>query len=265
MSTPESDSAVASEIERLRAERDALQAQLDTMQRRRRWRHPARRATAVVLVVLTCVSLTAASVAVWANRTLLTTDGWVETIGPLGSDPAVTTALQPRITEAVFTAVPAEDLIADTLPEERAFLAAPLSSAIEGFVDDQVGAFLASNAFAELWVNTNAVAHERVLTVLRGDSEAVQIEGDTVTLNLLPMINRVLMQLEGVASGLIGQDVDLPEITSERYPSRLASASTPPWASSCPPTSARSPSTMPTSSSSRSRRSSCSTRPWCCS
>ncbi|HSJ43154.1 MAG TPA: hypothetical protein VK923_00540 [Euzebyales bacterium] len=216
--TPEQDRAVSAELERLRAERDALQTQVDALGRRRRRTGALRRAAVIVLVVLACLSLTAATVAVWANRTLLTTDGWVETVGPLGADPTVTAALQPRITEAVFTAIPAQDLIADTLPEDRAFLAAPLSSAVESFVDDQVGAFLASDTFAQLWIDANAVAHERALAVLRGDSDVVQVEGETVTLNLLPMVNRVLGQLSSAASGLVGQDVNLPTITSGELP-----------------------------------------------
>jgi hypothetical protein len=215
-----SDRAVSSgsEIERLRAERDALQAQLHAVERRRRGGRVLRRVTAVVLVVLACLSFTAATIAVWANRTLLTSDGWVEMVGPLGSDPAVTSALQPKITDAVFTLIPAQDLIADALPDDRAFLAAPLSSAIESFVDDEVGAFLASDDFSTLWVDANRVAHERVLAVLRGDSDIVQVEGDTVTLNLLPVVNGVLGQLEDVASQLIGQDVDLPQMSGGELP-----------------------------------------------
>lgn len=218
MSTTESNRTPTNDVEQLRAERDALQAQLDAVHRRGRLGGALRRAATIALVVLGCLSLTAATIAVWANRTLLETDGWVETVGPLGSAPAVTTALQPRITEAVFSAVPAQQLITEALPEDRAFLAVPLSAAIERFVDDEVGAFLASDAWSQLWVEANTVAHDRALAVLRGDSEAVQIEGDAVTLNLLPVINRVLGQLENVASGVLGQDVDLPTITSGDVP-----------------------------------------------
>jgi hypothetical protein len=215
---PEQGKTTSEELERLRAERDALQTQLDTLGQRRRRTGALRRAAVIVLVVLACLSLTAATVAVWADRTLLNTDGWVETVGPLGADPTVTAALQPRITEAVFTAIPAQELIADALPEDRAFLAAPLSSAVESFVDDQVGAFLASDTFAQLWIDANEVAHERALAVLRGDSDVVQVEGDTVTLNLLPVVNRVLGQLSDAASGLVGQDVTLPTISSGELP-----------------------------------------------
>ena len=209
---------VDDDVERLRAERDALQAQLSTLHERRRRGGVLRRATVLLLVVLACLSLTATSVAVWANRTLLTTDGWVETIGPLGGDPAVTAALRPRITEAVFAAIPAEELIADALPEDRAFLAAPLSSAVQSFVDDQVGAFLDSSAFETLWTDANRIAHEQVLALLRGQDTDVVVEGDTVTLNLLPTINAVLGEISSAASGLLGRDVTLPQLSSGEVP-----------------------------------------------
>jgi hypothetical protein len=218
MSTSGSDDAAMSEVERLRAERDELQTLVGTLQRRRRWGAVVRRVAVIVLVVLACVSLTGATVALWANRTLLTSDGWVKTVGPLGSDPAVTAALEPRITEAVFTVIPAQQLIADALPQDRAFLAVPLSSAIQSFVNDQVGALLATDEFANLWTDVNRAAHDRALAVLRGDSDVVQVQGDTVTLNLLPVVNQVLSQLSNSASGLLGTNVTLPTITSGEVP-----------------------------------------------
>lgn len=224
--TPPDD--LAAEVARLRAERDALLAQVEGLQRRRRRGGVLRRVAVVVLVVLSCLSLTSATVGVWADRTLLDTDGWIETVGPLGADPAVTAALQARISDGVVEILPAEEIIAEALPDNAAFLAAPLSTAVFDFVDEQVAAFLASEEFQTLWVEVNASTHARVLAVLRGEGEIAQIEGDTVVLDLLPIINRALVRLEGVASQLVGSDVDLPEITSgevpERARARLSSA-----------------------------------------
>ncbi len=218
MSAENRDNVDDGDVERLRAERDALEAQVATLRQRKRRTGVLRRVAVVVLVVLACVSVTATTVAVWANRTVLTTDGWVETVGPLGADPAVTAALRPRVTEAVFSAVPAEQLIADALPQDVAFLAVPLSTAVRDFVDEQVGAFLASDAFADLWVESNRVAHEQALGVLRGESDVVRAEGETVTLNLLPVVNAVLAQVANVASGLLGENVTLPTVTSGELP-----------------------------------------------
>ncbi len=206
------------EVEQLRAERDALRAEVATLRERRVRTGVLRRVAVVVLVVLACVSLTAAAVAVWADRTVLSTDGWVETVGPLGADPTVTAALRPRVTEAVFSVVPAEQLITDALPPDLAFLAVPLSTAIRDFVDEQVGAFLATPEFADLWVDANRFTHEQALSVLRGESDVVQVQGDAVTLSLLPVVNGVLQEVGSVASGLLGENVTLPTITSGQLP-----------------------------------------------
>lgn len=218
MDAPRPPETATDEVARLRAERDALQAQLSALQQRRRRTTALRRVAHVALLAVTCLSVAAVTVAVWADRTLLTTDGWVGTVEPLGAEPAVTAALRPRITEGVFAAIPAEELIADALPDDRAFLAVPLASGVRSFVDDRVGAFLASDRFARLWTEANEVAHARALAVLRGDSEAVQVDGGTVTLNLLPTINAVLGEVGGAASGLLGRDVTLPTISGGELP-----------------------------------------------
>lgn len=209
---------VASDVEQLQAERDALRVELDRVHRRRSWAGGLRSVAASVLVVLACLSLVVATVAVWANRTLLDTDGWVETVGPLAGDPTITAALQPRITDEVFTLIPAQDALTSALPDQVSFLAAPLSSAVRTFVDDQVGALLASDAFGTLWTDANRVAHEQVLALLRNQDTDVTIQGDTVTLNLLPAINTVLADISGAASGLLGRDVTLPTVTSGEVP-----------------------------------------------
>jgi hypothetical protein len=202
----------------LQAERDALRAELDRVHTRRAWGARARAVGVTVLVVLACLSLTMATVAFWANRTLLDTDGWVATVGPLAGEPAITAALQPRITDEVFNLIPAQDALTEALPDQVAFLAVPLSSAIRSFVDDQVGAFLNSSTFETLWTDANRIAHEQVLALLRGDDSDVVIEGDTVTLNLLPTINAVLGEISSAASGLLGRDVTLPQLSSGEVP-----------------------------------------------
>jgi hypothetical protein len=47
----------------------------------------------------------------------------------------------------------------------------------------------------------------------------VALQGDTVVLNTLPIVNEALKGLTGLASELVGRPVQLPEITSETVPS----------------------------------------------
>lgn len=213
-----SEPSSTADIEQLRAERDALRAELDRVHRGGVWAGRSRTVGVAVLVVLACLSLTMATVAVWANRTLLDTDGWVATVGPLAGDPTITAALQPRLTDEVFTLIPAQDTLTQALPDQVSFLAVPLSSAVRGFVDREIGAFLSSEAFATLWTDANRVAHEQAVAILRGQDGDLSIQGDTVTLDLLPTINAALGQINTTANGLLGTNVTLPQLSSGEVP-----------------------------------------------
>jgi CheY-like chemotaxis protein len=214
------DDDLAGEVERLRAERDALRTQLDSAQRSRSRRGTIRKTLAGLLVVVTVLAIVLGTTAVWTRRTLLNTDQWVATVGPLGADPAVTAALQPQITNQIFAILPAQELIAEALPERSRFLAVPLTNAIKGFVNDQVGNLLASPQFQQAWIEANRVVHTQVVAVLRDESQVVQTRDGEVVLNLLPVINQALARVEQLASDLIGKDVNLPTITNGEVPEK---------------------------------------------
>ena len=98
-----------------------------------------------ILVVLTCLSITATTVDTWAHRTLLNTNAWVDTVGPLGTDPQVTAALANFVTTQIVTTLDLEQRAQDALEQaapQAAFLAAPITNAIEGFVHDKMVAVL---------------------------------------------------------------------------------------------------------------------------
>jgi hypothetical protein len=219
LSTADDERArLVAEIDRLRVERDALEARVERTQRTAARRGSVRRVLVGLLAALTCVAVVLATTAVWAHQTVLNTDRWVATVAPLGQDPAVTNALTARISDQVFTIIPAQQLVAEALPERSRFLAAPLTNAVKGFVTDQVHNLLTSPQFEEAWIEANRIVHTRVVAVLRGDSEVVQTRDGQVVLNLLPVVNQALSQVEQFASDLIGRDVNLPEITNGEVP-----------------------------------------------
>ena len=57
-----------------------------------RWR----RITCGVLVVIVCVLAPVSMLAVWTRNTLLDTDQYVETVGPLAQEPAIQRAVSMR-------------------------------------------------------------------------------------------------------------------------------------------------------------------------
>jgi hypothetical protein len=163
-----------------------------TAPRSPRWR----RILAAVLIVLGCVIAPVSVLGVWIHNTLLDTDQYVDTIGPLASDPAVQDALADRITNAVISGSDVEQRIADSLPE-RAQAAAPfIAQGARELVDRVAHRIVAGDRFANVWENVNRRAHTQVVALLEGKgTKRVSTESGKVVLQLGPALDRVRQEL----------------------------------------------------------------------
>lgn len=206
-----------SEIERLRArvaELEAERAEISGASRARAGPH--RRSTwwgagSAILIVLACLLAPVSVASVWASTELADTDRYVETVAPLGEDPAVQEALALEVTTTVFESLDIEGFtrealttlagqpnvpprIADALPA----LAVPLADGVESFTRDQVDRLLSSPEFSQLWAEVNRLAHEQVVTLLEGNpGGAVSAQDSTISLNLGPIVAAVKERLVG--------------------------------------------------------------------
>jgi hypothetical protein len=218
---PDQASADHEEVLRQREELASLQSQLDTRGRRQRRVTLFRQIVAALLVLIAALGVTLSVVGVWAGRTTLDTDRWVETVGPLSEDPAVQAAVSTYMTDQIFTTLNVDQRVQEALPPRAAFLAAPLTGQVRGFVKNSVSKVLASEQFAKLWPEMNRVAHKQIMGILNNDNNVVRSTGDTVTLNLLPVVNEVLTRLEQQAPTLFGKTLNLPTITNGQIPEGL--------------------------------------------
>jgi hypothetical protein len=219
------DKDLEAELEAVRKERDELKGKVEAEGAVKRSR--TRRVIAWLLVVLTVLTFAAGVGGTWARRTVLNTDRYVATVGPLASDPAVQDYLARTVTDQVFQALDVQGHLESVLDENAprlAFLAGPITDSVHGFVQEQVDEVFASPAFARLWVEANRVVHEHALAVLNGDSQTVGIVGGKVELNLLPLINEVLKGVTEVASELIGRPLTIPSITAQTVPPEAIAA-----------------------------------------
>ena len=128
-----------------------------------------RRGLAVILLIVGCVLAPISVLGIWARTSLLESDGYVETVGPLVDDPAIQEALATRVTDRLFEQVDVEDAIAGALPDRAAFVAPFVSDGLHGFVHDRGLQLVASDQFSELWKRVNRRAHAQVLAVLEGE------------------------------------------------------------------------------------------------
>jgi hypothetical protein len=209
------------EVRRQREELAALHNQLDTRERRHRRLTSFRQIVAAVLAFLAALGLTFSVIGLWAGNTTLNTDRWVATVTPLSQDPAVRAAVATYSTEQIFTTLHVEQRVKDALPPRAAFLASPLTGAVHGYVQDAVNKVIASPQFAQLWPQINRVAHKQAMDILNNNSAVVRNSGQTVTLDLLPVVNQVLSRLEQQVPSLFGKTLNLPTITNGQIPAGL--------------------------------------------
>jgi len=220
----ESPEEIKAELERVKAERNQLEAKVETLKAPKR--HRLRRIFAPILVALAVLVFTVTVPAAWGARTVLNTDRYVATVAPLAEDPAVQQSIATSLTDEVFVALNVQQLISNALAsigERATLLTGPLTNALHGFVQDQVLKVVQSDAFQTFWVEANRFVHTQVLAVLRGETDTVSVVGGKVTLNLLPLVNLALASIERVSSDLVGGQVTLPTIQPGDVPSEAIS------------------------------------------
>ncbi|MHC3469902.1 hypothetical protein ACYF6T_14410 [Streptomyces sp. 7R007] len=167
-----------------------------------------RRAAATLLLLLTMLLTPLAVVAAWVHDEVVDTDRYVQTVAPLAADPAVQNVVIDRLTRRVVSQIDVDALTASltrTLEDSGApprvvagstALAGPLRSAVTSVVHRNVSRVITSDAFQQVWEGSNRRAHAAVVRMLTGDgSGALRAQGDSVQLNLGPVVDQVRQRL----------------------------------------------------------------------
>src|SRR5215207_5811756 len=180
-------------------------------------RRTGRSVGVVVCVVVAVLLTTPAVVAYWGQRTLNDTQRYLDTVGPLVHSPEVQDAIATTVTNAIEKQVDIEAVLDEvfagviTNRPRLQKLVGPLSGAINGLIDREVREFVASDAFADIWVRVNTRAQQALVRLLKGEETgAVSLQGDQVVLDLSDVIDQVKQRL--VARGLtIVENVPIPD------------------------------------------------------
>jgi hypothetical protein len=175
----------------------------------------------VLGVILTSIALVATTIGVWTHRTLWDTDRYVALVTPVAEDPAVQSAVADRLTAEAMVALDVHNRVSNAiesipqLPDSATFLVGPITSATENVIRQQVQRFLASATFQRIWVQLNAIGHEKVVALLEGNYSQlpnVSVDGGEVRLNFISAIANILrVVLQGQLNGL-GLNVTIPAI-----------------------------------------------------
>ena len=116
------------------------------------------------------------------------------------------------VTNEAVDALAAQGLpprVADSL---RA-LSTPLANGVRSFVTERVTRIIKSPEFADAWVAANREAHTQLVAVLTGEgTDAVDVTGNTVSLNLAVVIDTVKAQLVDAGFALADR---IPEVNAQ--------------------------------------------------
>jgi hypothetical protein len=184
------------EAEQLRDEVERLRSDNAKLARRVAWRAALRRTAMVFLLVLGCGLAAASAVAIWARVTVLNTDNYVQTMAPIAESPAVQNAVADKIDTAVTSQVDFDALARQVLPDRADLLAPAIANGVQSVIRSRVEDFVHSDRFPALWNAANRRVHESVVGLLTtGQSKRLELEGNTVYLDLGAVVDRVRERL----------------------------------------------------------------------
>lgn len=176
---------------------EAKEAELESQQGRRRF--SGRGLTAWVLVVVAAVLFPIALTAFWAQKTLLDTQRYVETVAPLAQDPTIRDAVSAQVTTAINNQIDASGKVDEILADFPKLqpLAGPITAGLHNLVSTTVTKVVDSDQFAGLWVQVNTRVQQGVVKVLESDGQAgpISIVGDQVILDTGDLIEAVKQRL----------------------------------------------------------------------
>jgi hypothetical protein len=167
----------------------------------RRWR----RRLAWVVLVLGCVVLLIANVAVFARTLVFDTDTFVDVLAPEQPDEEVIAGVADVLSDQIVTATAVQDRIQELTPRDNALVAAAVADAAENIIDDTVRAVMQNDRFRELWHDAVTRAHEQFVALVEGDTR------QPVLLDLRPAVERVDQSLEDRGIDLI-DDATVDEV-----------------------------------------------------
>jgi hypothetical protein len=173
---------------------DAEQDESRTPRRLPRWR----RILVSLLVIIGCVLAPLSVLGVWIRNTMLDTDQYVSTVGPLIDNSDVQQALANRITTAVVEGSGVESKIADSLPPQASFVAPAVADSLERVVHKTALKLVQSDQMETLWDTVNRRAHTQVVALLEGETkfDNVTTSNGDVVVHLGPLVGKVRAALE---------------------------------------------------------------------
>lgn len=165
-----------------------------------------------VVLVLACISILVATVAVWTHQVALNTNRFTELVSTVSTDPAVIDPVADRISTQVVEAVDVQGRLEARLPDVMKPLAGTMAAAVQNAIDKRLQTALLDPRVNAALVQSIGFTHERVVRLLRGESPNLAVVDGYVVLDVFPVVGVALTQLQ--EAGIIPAGVQLPDLSS---------------------------------------------------
>lgn len=175
----------------------------------------ARAVASALLLALSLSATIGAIVAHWSDSVLLDTDTFMAAIEPIAHDETALASTADQVTTAIVTRIDIAAL-ADYLPEPLRPLLQKTAGEFEAFVREQVGAAVATEAYADLWRSDMRAWHASLAAAVKADPAEAAFDGSDVRVSLGPYIDLLAENAESEllrsALGLVPDEIRQTEV-----------------------------------------------------
>ena len=209
------------ELDRLKAENEALKAKVAKSSKREKRGGFWRRFTVWLLIILACIFSVLGALSIWVKTTTLDTNTFVNTVAPLVKNKQVAKAVSDTAVQELFKQYDVSgqikagltDLsqtirqVAPNLPHpniDLSVIATPITGGLQSFASTVAQKILTSDAFYKVWTETLRLSHTAAVNIITGKgNKVITSQGDTVVLNLAPLLDQVKTKLADAGLGFL--------------------------------------------------------------
>jgi hypothetical protein len=161
----------------------------------RRRAGPLRTISLVLLTIVSGIALLAANLLIWADRTVIDRDEFVETVDQTLAKPEVDERIASVITTQIVDSPQYKTFIDENLPSQAAALEPLVRGRARPFIEDAVQTVLSSELIGSVRNGVLGRLHDQLLAFLENERGLTEFQGDALVLDMRDQVNRVLDRL----------------------------------------------------------------------
>jgi hypothetical protein len=215
------------DLARLKAENEALKAKVAKADKRETRGGFWRRFTVWLMVILASIFSVLGVLSTWLKTTTLDTNTFVSTVAPLVQNDEVAKAVSDAAVQQLFKQYDVTgriesglDTLSQTIKEaapnlpqpdvDLSVIATPISGGLQNFASSTAQKILQSDAFYTVWKEALRISHTAAVNILTGNtSKVITSQGETVVLNLAPLLDQVKTRLTDAGLSFLNK-VEVP-------------------------------------------------------